>query len=364
MCDSHKRQTVRRKLLFLLPTLSGGGAERVVITLIQNLDSERFQIGLAVVDLRNAVYLADVPPHVELIDLNARRVRFALPGILRLVWSRQPDVVFSTLGHLNLALAVSRPLFPKGPLYCARETNIVSLVNAAYRKPWLWNLAYRLFYRRFDLVICQSRAMRDDLVQKHALPAAKTVVIHNPIDTERVRALAGTAIASASNGKLRLLSVGRFSFEKGFDLAIEALALCRRRDIEWTILGVGPLWQEMEALARSRGVDDQIVFGGFQSNPYPYYRRADAMVVSSRFEGFPNAVLEALACGLPVIATPAPGVAELVGSVPGCILANEISAEALADEIAHFNPGLRIGPEALRPYELAVIVKRYEEAFG
>ncbi len=336
----------------------------MVLTLIRNIDIERFHISLVVVCMHNSAYFEDMPQQVELIDLNARRVRFALLKILRLVWSRQPDIVFSTLGHLNLALAVFRPFFPNTPLYYARETNIVSQVNAAYNKPWLWNLAYRLFYRRFDLVICQSHAMRDDLVQKHLFPLAKAVVIHNPIDTERVRALAGPAIGSVSDGKLRLLSVGRFSFEKGFDLAIEALALCRRRDIEWTIIGDGPLRPEMEALARSRGVEGQIVFGGFQLNPYPYYRSAHAMVVSSRYEGFPNAVLEALACGLPVISTPAPGVVELVSNVPGCVLANEISAEGLADEISRFTPGRRIGPEALRPYELAVIVKRYEEAFG
>jgi glycosyltransferase involved in cell wall biosynthesis len=276
----------------------------------------------------------------------------------------RPDVVFSTLGHLNLALAILRPVLPKRPFYCARETNIVSQVNAGYAKPWFWNWAYRRFYGRFDLIICQSRAMRDDLVQKYALPVTKAVIIYNPIDVERARALAGTTTPSAADTKLRLLSVGRLSFEKGFDLAVKALALCCRSDIEWTILGDGPLRSEIEGLARTLGVDGQIIFGGFQPNPHPYYRHAHALLVSSRFEGFPNAVLEALACGLPVISTPAPGVVELVREIPGCTLASEISPKALADEISRFTPGHRVAEEALRPYKLETIMKRYEDVFG
>ena len=94
-------------------------------------------------DTREAVFLNDVPEDVEFIDLGCRRVRYALPKIVALIWKRRPDVVFSTLGHLNLALAMLRPLLPRHPRYIARETTVVSQALVAYWNPWLWRWMYR-----------------------------------------------------------------------------------------------------------------------------------------------------------------------------------------------------------------------------
>ena len=104
----------------------GGGAERVIVTLLRHLNRLDFRLGLAVVDMRGGGYRDDVPEDVEFIDLRCTRVRYALPKIMRLIWQRRPDVVFSTLGHLNLALAMLRPLLPNGVRYIGREACIVS----------------------------------------------------------------------------------------------------------------------------------------------------------------------------------------------------------------------------------------------
>ena len=132
-----------------------------------------------------------------------------------------------------------------------------------------------------------------------------------------------------------------------------------------TIIGEGPLRESLEQLAADSGVAQQVRFVGFQRNPYPFLARADAFVLSSRFEGFPNVVLEALACGTPVIATPAPGgVAEIIGGIAGCLLATEISAVALARELDRFVKGTRLSAEVVRPYEVGTIVRRYEAALA
>lgn len=359
-----------RTVLFLVPTLRGGGAERVIVTLLRHLDRARFRPILAVVDLSGAVFRTDVPGDVEVIDLHSSRVRYALPRIACLIHSLRPDVVFSTLGHLNLALAILRPLMPNGPRYFARETTLVTQANAGHHRPKLWNWAYRRFYRRFDLVVCQSHAMYNDLVDHHGLPAAKCLVIHNPIDLSLIRKLSaegpcdGSSLTSREHARVRLLAVGRLSKEKGFDLLIEALALCKRPALQLTILGEGPLRREMEQLARDRGVGGQILFAGFQSNPYPYFRHADALVLSSRYEGFPNVVLEALACGVPVVSTPVPGATEIIGGVVGCAIADAISAESLARELGRITKGTRVSPDAVRPYEVGTIVRRYEAALA
>ena len=183
-----------KHVLFLIPSLRGGGAERVITTLLQHLDRSGFKLALAVVDAREAVFLKDVPADVEFIDMRCRRVRYALPKMIALIWKRRPDVVFSTLGHLNLALAMLRPLLPRHPRYIARESSIVSQVLVAYRNPRFWRWMYRRFYGNHDVIVCQSQVMLDDLVANHAFPRERTILIHNPVDVERVRRLAAETV--------------------------------------------------------------------------------------------------------------------------------------------------------------------------
>lgn len=357
-----------RRVLFLLPTLRGGGAERVIVTLVRHLDRQRFRPTLAVIDMSGSVYHNEIPADVKLIDLGSSRVRYALPRILRLVWSTRPDVVFSTLGHLNLALAIVRPLLPNSSRYVARETALVSDVIAdGCRWPSLWAWAYRRFYCRLDLVVCQSLSMRSDLIGRYGFPHDKSLVINNPVDRTRIRQLAGTRpIVATPNGaaSVRLLAAGRFTTQKGFDLLIEALALCKRPGLELTILGDGPLRPEIEALAEHKGLKDKVHFAGFQENPYTYFRESDAFVLSSRYEGFPNVVLEALACELPVISTPASGVPEILEGVAGCSLVDDVSAESLARGFERFVKGVRVPADAVTPYEITTIMRRYEDALA
>jgi len=351
----------RRRVLFLIPTLTGGGAERVVVTLLQHLDRRRFDLALAVVDTRGAAFRDEVPPDVEFIDLGCRRVRHALPKLVRLLRRRRPDVVLSTLGHLNLALSIVRPLLPGSTRYIARETTVVSHGIAEYPRPRLWAWAYRRFYGRFDRVICQSRGMRTDLVEAFGLDADRAVVIHNPVDRARITAaLAGQVPMPAAPSLLHMVAAGRLAREKGFDLLIDALAYATRRDLHLTILGDGPLRDALVAQARARGVAERVQFAGFQRNPYPIIGAADLFVLSSRYEGFPNVVLEALACGTPVVATPAPGgVREILDGVDGCIVAEEISAQALAAALDRWQPS-RVPSSTVAPYAVDRIVATYE----
>ena len=151
--------------------------------------------------------------------------------------------------------------------------------------------------------------------------------------------------------------------EKGFDLLIEAAAMLRNRHVRFDILGEGPLLDDLKQLAQLKGVDKQVRFVGFQSNPYAWFARADGFVLSSRYEGFPNVVLEALTCGAPVIATPAPGgIREILDDMPECLLANDVSAEALAKAVSDWRAGSRkrVPDTAIKPYGLERIIGQYE----
>ena len=354
----------QRHVLFLIPTLNGGGAERVIVTLLKHLDRRRFRLTLGVVDMHQAVFGDDIPADVECINLGASRVRYALPRIVTLIRKRRPNVVFTTLGHLNLALSMVRPLLPNGVRCIARETAIISQALQAYTYPSVWKMLYRRFYRRHDLLICQSRDMQTDLIQRFSLPPGRSVIINNPVDVAHINQQAAVPLnhAKLPADRIRWVAAGRLSAEKGFDLLIEAVAMLGNPKIQIHVLGEGPLLAELQQFAGARGVADQIEFVGFQSNPYAWFAQADALVLSSHHEGFPNVVLEALACGTPVIATPAPGgVREILDGLTGCVMADRISATALADAMGAWlaGPRSRMPTSVVAPYRLERIVTRY-----
>lgn len=356
------------RILFLLPNLRGGGAERVVVTLLRHLDRARFEASLAVVDLLGAVYLEDLPPDVEVIDLGCTRVRHAIPGLVRLIRNRRPDLVFSTLGHLNLALAMVRWALPQRTRLIGREATILSRMVEAMPFAGFWKHGYAFFYRRFDRIVCQSQAMFLDLKTRFGIPEAMMRVIHNPVDRDRVCSLAesGRSSAPAPEGPsrgIRFVAAGRLSREKGFDLLIEALALCANPAMKLAILGEGPLRGELEDLMRARGLQEQVTFHGFQKNPYAFIREADCFVLSSRYEGFPNVVLEALACGTPVLATPLGPATEILFGIRDCALADDISAPALARVMGLAVPGVRLPQGVVDPYSIRSVVAEYSRLF-
>lgn len=346
----------------------------MTLTLLRNMNRENWRVSLIVVDGGENVYFQnDIPANIEYIDLGCKRVRQALPRLIKLLWKAKPTLVFSTLGHLNLALAMVRFFLPNNTVYVARETNIVSRLNQFYSMPKLWGLAYRLFYPRFDRVICQSRDMAQDLVEGFAFPQHKIRLVHNPVDVQRVLTMAGKpdddselAALWSRTGGLKLVAAGRLAPEKGFDLLIDALALCRDLPVTVFVLGEGALRAGLTKQIESRDLVGRVVLCGFQPNPYPYLAGADAFVLSSRFEGLPNVVLEALACRTPVVALPAPGgIDELLGGVRGCVVGSEVSAWALAQALREWaaSDRRRLGADAVARFEVGPIMQRYESVF-
>lgn len=356
----------RLRLLVLLPTLQGGGAERVMLTLLRHFDRARFDLMLAVVDGRATDLAAELSPDVAFVDLSCTRVRDAVPSIVRLVRRWQPQLVLSTLSHLNLMLSLVRPLLPRAARVVGRESVVLSEGLAGERRPGLWRLGYRLFYPRLDLLICQSQAMRDDLCGHFALPQARTVVIPNPLDIERVRTQASAQSCPPHTGTTRLVAVGRLAPQKGFDILLQALAACRDLPLRLDLLGQGPDEALLRAQTRELGLGDRVHLHGFTPNPYPWLRQADALVLSSRYEGLPNVVLEALACGTPVISTPVPPAIEILRGMPHCEVAHDFSAHALARALRAWyeRPRARMAADVVDGYAAPAITRRYEEALS
>ena len=199
--------------------------------------------------------------------------------------------------------------------------------------------------------------MKNDLVSGVGVSDKNMVVLRNPIDIERIRILSRAPIQAKyaailhddTSSKIRLIAAGRLVWQKGFDLLIEAIAILANPCFHVTIIGEGALRGELERLAMDLGVASQVNLIGFQDNPYPFFRSADAFVLSSRFEGMPNVVLEALACGTAAIALPAPGgIDEILGGRPRCAIAKSVTACGLARSSAEFR-FFKVGSNDVRP---------------
>jgi glycosyltransferase involved in cell wall biosynthesis len=324
----------RIRVLLLIPHLGGGGAEQVTALLARGLSDHKYEIHLGLVT-QDSVRAGEMPSNVTVHGLGASRVRRGAPQILRLVQCLKPDVVLSGMFHLNFVVLMLRPLFPARTQVIVRQNTTVSASLAADVLPWYTRWLYRVLYRFADRIVCQSRAMADDLATELGIAPHRLAVLPNPVDFEEL----WTATEPVQWPGLgpHLLAVGRLAPEKGFDLLLEAMARVRRSHphISLIIVGKGREEARLKALASELEIADAVRFAGYVDRPAKFYAGADIFTLSSRHEGMPNAVLEAFASGLPVVATPASGgLVDLLKCTTNAWLASEVSDAALAEVLA------------------------------
>lgn len=341
----------RKIILLLIPHLGGGGAEHVMALLARELSQEKYEVHLGLVRQTEAAGSA-LPPWVTLHALGAGRARAGAFPLLRLVWRLRPCVILSCGMEINFLALLLRPLFPPKTCVLVRQNGTLSSALAFADVPRSTRLLYRLLYRRSDRVICQSRAMARDLAQAAEIGDEQIAVLPNPVDLEGIRA-AWSAPSVRSGAGPHLLAVGRLSWEKGFDLLLQAFAVVREHhpDADLIIAGSGREEAALVSLCRSLGLETAVCFAGQVDRPYAFFPGATLFVLSSRYEGMPNALLEAAAAGLPLVATPASGgVVDLLRDQPGAWLAPEISAEALAATIIAAIDSIRPGERYCHPF--------------
>ena len=219
-----------------------------------------------------------------------------MPSLIKTIWRERADVVFTTLGHVNLLVALLRPVLPKRTLYIARESSIISFRNRDERYPGLFNILFKTVYRSFDGIICQSQIMKRDLMKNFKLPETKAVVINNPVDFSMIPPMP----ERSHSDLIQLISIGQLRPEKGYERVIHALAHCSVK-FHYTIVGGGDQ-KILQNLIDHYKMDDQITLHGADLCPNRLLIQSDVLILGSYDEGFPNVVLEANACGIPVIA--------------------------------------------------------------
>lgn len=362
----------RKKLLFVLPDFGGGGAQRVFSLLLKHMDRERYESHLLIL-CGMAPSPGVLPEDVIVTTLNARRVLKALPGIIRAVRRLKPELVVATIGYVNLVVLAASWFFPARTRVVVREANMPAFsLRAEGKRSWLFRRLYRFFYPCAAGIVCPSQAVKDDLIATLSfVPEVPIAVLSNPIDM----ALVDDLVAEAGEqsplraGELRLVAAGRLSPQKGFDILIDAVALLKEcyPKISLSILGVGAEESCLRRRVAENGLESHVTFWGFIPDPRPNYAAADLFVLSSRWEGMPNAALEALACGTPVVAfAHAGGIGEVVRDGVNGVLVKGQTDGALAAAIvkAHESYSGRVREVLLPERFFATNAARgYEELF-
>ncbi|HIP59686.1 MAG TPA: glycosyltransferase [Campylobacterales bacterium] len=325
-----------KKIMFVMPSLTGGGAERVMLTLIKHIDKEKF-LPVFVLTKKEGRFLnvlETLPKGVEVIDLEENQARYAIFKIAKVIKEIKPDIVFSTLGYLNLLIAVIRPFYSKNIKFISRESNTVSIENRQENYPKVFDWLYKKVYNNFDLIITQSKYMRDDLIQNFGTEAEKITVINNPVDSESIsKNFNELGHSLFDQNKINLIAVGRLAPQKGFDVLVDAISYLDDR-FRLIILGEGNEEEALTKQIKTLGLMEKIRLLGFQHNPYAYMREADLFILSSRYEGLPNVVLESYVCGTACVAFDSPGgTAEIIEEGKTGILVKDFKATSLAGAI-------------------------------
>ncbi len=359
---------------FFVPSLRGGGAERVTVLLASALVARGVATDLV---LAQAVgpHLAAVPAGVRVVDLAANRVVATLPALTRYLRRERPKVLMATLANANVVAAVARRRAGVPMRLVLREGSPIR--QMAGRSGSLRGLVMPTFVRRFypwaDLLLANARTIADELAEELGGEGPPIQVLANPIEPERLRAAASTELESTDlppgSGPL-FVAAGRLSEQKDFPTLLEALARLRRQGLpaRLVILGEGPDRRPLEALAKRLGLGRALRLPGFREALPAFLARAQGFVLPSRWEGQPNVLLEALALGCSPVATDCPGASPeiLDGGRFGRLVPMEDPqrlAAAMAETLER-----PVEPERLRAraeeFSLERLLPRYLEALG
>ena len=359
----------KQRVAIFTANMDGGGAERAMLKLAGGIAGHGYEVDL-VLSRAEGHYLQEVPDSVRVVDLDARRVLSSIPGLVRYLRRERPNAMLTSMNYVNIVGIWARTLARVDTRLIVNEQNALSLeaAHSPRRRHRLMPRLIKRFYPWADGVTSVARGTADDLVSTAGVSPNLIEVVHNPIVTTELRELVAEPLGHPWFGTGQVpvvLGVGRLAPQKDFGTLIRAFArVMERRPCRLMILGDGPERASLEALVAERGLTGSVDLPGWISNPYPYMAHAGVFVLSSRWEGLPSVLIEALFCGVPVVATDClSGPQEILEGGRYGALVPVGDEEALAAAIETALAGeLALPPaESWEPYEQETVVKRYLE---
>ncbi|WP_292979166.1 glycosyltransferase [Nitrosomonas sp.] len=291
-----------------VPSLRGGGAERAMVTLANGFADRGLKVDL-VLARAEGPYLSEVSSNVRVVDLRSRRVLASLPGLVRYLRKVRPEAMLSALNHANVIAIMACLLSRITTRLVVSEHSNLSMSSS---KPQNWRARIvlplmRMSYRKAGGVVAVSRGVADDLAKTIDLPRDRISVVYNPVVTPELIEKSGMPLSHPWLGEGRppvILGVGRLTRAKDFATLISAFARVHaQRECRLVILGEGELRGELEQLVTSLGIEGSVQLPGFAENPFAWMGCVRLFVLSSRWEGLPTVLIEAMACGTAVVST-------------------------------------------------------------
>lgn len=363
---------VRPDVAFFLPSVAGDGAQRITLAVGEVLARQGVRVDLVIVR-REGILLDRIPKDVHLIDLQASRMLAAVPALALYLRRAQPRVLMPTITVANVIALIARWLAGVPTRVVVRQATHLSASRKVSDSAKMRLIAWmgERMYRMADGAVAISKGVGDDLAAHAGIVPERLTVIYNPINVEAVQRAARD---DPGHPWLRdsipvILAVGRLTYQKDFSTLLRAFARLRAmRPARLIVLGQGEDRAALDSLAAGLGVAGDVAFPGYTTNPFAYMARAQVFVLSSRWEGFGNVLVEALACGLPVVSTDCPsGPREILddGAFGALVPVGDdrAMAAAIAEAIDHPPPTERQWARATC-FAPAAIMAQYAEVLG
>ena len=367
-------KTSQKRLAIFLPALYGGGAERTMLNLAAGLTGKGYAVDLVLAQTEGP-YLDQIPGAVRLIELSARRLKglrtlASLPALVRYLRRERPDALLSALHANTVALWAQRLTgIPQRVVICEQNTFSYWNQHLPAWYSWLMLRLVNFFYPWATRIVAVSEGVANDLARFARIPRDRIEVIYNPGVTPELQIKAKDILEHhwfRPSEPPVILAVGRLTAQKDFPTLIQAFAQVRKsRPARLLILGEGTERPSLEALVTRLGLDQDVCLPGFTANPYPYISRASLFVLSSRWEGLPTVLVEALYCGARIIATDCPsGPREILsnGRYGKLVPVGNVASLAQAIESALEAETPRPPCESWRPFEIETVVNQYVSA--
>lgn len=358
--------TSKERLAIFLPGLYDGGAERILLNLVEGIAARGFLVDL-VLARAEGPYMAEIPDSVRVIDLKATRVLMCLPALVHYLRSERPVALLSALYANIIAVWAKRITgFPLRVVISEHNT-LTSVSNGEKDLRWkLYPELARWFYPWADDIIAVSKGVANDLTLATRLSPSRIQVIYNPIVTTNLQKKSESLLEHPwfrAGEPPVVLGVGRLTAQKAFSVLIDAFARVRTtQPARLLILGEGEERPLLEAQIRQLGLEQDVDLPGFVSNPYPYMAHAALFVLSSRWEGLPTVLVEAMSLRTPVIATDCPsGPREILGDgqYGQLVPVDDPCALALAIQSSLANRATFPLEESWKPFELDFVTDQY-----
>ncbi len=349
---SVKKGSKPKKIVFILPSLAAGGAERVLITLMNKIDRTRFTPEF-ISFRRNGPLKQLIEKNITLHEIGSyQKIFFGLIPLLLKLREIKPDIAVTTMAHTNFALILMKPFLSRTRII-VREAITPSFMFETMRLGWFIKILYKILYPRADFVISPSQRIIDEFRDILGAKTDHHKLLYNPVNIDVIRALPQILENNNEDRKktVHFVCAGRLHPQKGFDQLLNVLPFFKC-DYNWklTILGGGSEHQNLEKIIKKNNLQSYVSLSGFTPTPWPQIGTADCFLMPSRFEGLPNAVLESLSVGTPVIATKTSGgIAEISA------LANDGVVQVVNDMPAFLDAMKMIKPNPTRTYRSSLL---------